>query len=112
MWDTWFNIFFYTGYAITVIAGVTALFCVWPAYKQTRHRAFLFLAAAFALGVFDAICDHTLGVMKMAPSEQKVYLIVRDLAYYATSILPAVGVILLTRSYLAALPRTDVKPPV
>jgi hypothetical protein len=105
MGTTWLKILFYTSYAVTVIANVTVLFTVWPAYQRTRNRAFLYLAAALALGIFDTICDHTLGQADMAPVYYIPYRTVRRFAYFADVILLATGLTLLTRSYLASLPK-------
>jgi protein-S-isoprenylcysteine O-methyltransferase Ste14 len=103
MGTTWLKILFYTSYAITVIADVTVLFAVWPAYKRTRHRAFLYIAAALVLGIFDTVCDHTLGQSDMSPAQYIPYRTIRRFAYFADIILWATGLILLTRSYLAAI---------
>jgi hypothetical protein len=65
----WLWILFYVSYAVTVIGNAIGIAVVWPAFTRTRHRAFLFLAAAFVLGIFDTICDHTIGTIEMSPDQ-------------------------------------------
>ena len=109
----WLHFLSYVSYAVTVIADMIGLYVIWPAYKRTRHRAFLLLSAAFALGIFDTICDHTIGLMHMSFWEYLPYRTLRRLAYFADVILGLMGVILLTRSYLSSIGKTDEgKPPV
>jgi hypothetical protein len=106
----WLRFLFHVSYAVTVIADITVLFFVWPAYKRTRQRAFLFLALAFAVGVFDTICDHTIGLIRMGHTDLIAYRTLRNVAHYGVIIFGAVGVILLTRLYLARLLRADATP--
>jgi hypothetical protein len=105
----WLWILFYLSYAFTVIGDAIGIAVVWPAFKRTRHRAFLFLAAAFVLGIFDTICDHTIGTIEMAPAQWVAYRTLRRFSYYADIILLVAGVVLLTRSYLAIAPK-ETKP--
>jgi hypothetical protein len=97
----------YTSYAVTVVADIIGLAVVWPAYKRTRNRAFLLIAAACALGIFDTVCDHTIGGTHMPHGQFVAYRTLRRFTYYADVILIVSGVVLLTRAYLAMLPPRD-----
>jgi hypothetical protein len=98
---------YYANYAVTVVAAVTVLFAVAPAFKRTRHRAFLYLTFAFMLRIFDVVCDYTIGRFRMPHSQYVFYRTLRMSASFTTVILLATGVIILTRSYLAA---SKIKP--
>ena len=98
---------YYLIYAVTIIAAVTVLFAVAPAFKRTRHRAFLYLTFAFMLTIFDKICDYTIGRFRMPHSQYVTYHTLRYCASFAAVILLATGIIILTCSYLAA---SQIKP--
>jgi hypothetical protein len=97
----WLSILYYISYAVTVVADIACLTVVWPAFKRTRHRAFLLLAAGSALGIFDTICDHTLGTIEMPRGQYVAFRTLRRFTYYADVILIVTGIILLTRAYLS-----------
>jgi uncharacterized membrane protein len=99
---SWLTLLYYVNYAITVVTGVAVLFAVAPAYKRTRHRAFLYLTFAFMLRLFDIVCDYTIGRFRMPHGEHVAYRTLRMFASFATVILLTVGIIMLTRSYLAS----------
>jgi hypothetical protein len=105
---SWLNLLYYANYALTVITGVAVLFAVAPAYKRTRLRAFLYLTFAFMLRLFDIVCDYTIGRFRMPHDQYVVYRILRFSTSFATVILLTVGIITLTRSYLASSqPKSD-----
>jgi|SRR6516225_3111403 hypothetical protein len=101
---SWLTLLYYGNYALTVIAGVMVLFAVAPAYKQTRHRPFLYLSFAFMLRLFDLICDYTIGRLRMLHGQYVAYRTLRMFTSFATVILLTLGIIMLTRSYLASVP--------
>jgi hypothetical protein len=97
---TWLRLLSYVYYALTVVAGVTVLFAVAPAYKQTRHRGFLLLTFGTMLRIFDLICDYTIGRFRMPRGEYVFYHSLRWFAAFAAVILLSAGIVVLTRSYL------------
>jgi hypothetical protein len=108
---SWLALLSYVNYALTVVTGVCILFAVAPAYKRTRHRAFLYLTFAFILRLFDIVCDYTIGQFRMPHEQYVVYRTLRISASFATVILLTAGIIMLTRSYLASSqPKSDASP--
>jgi hypothetical protein len=107
------NLLHYIYYALTVITGVTVLFAVAPAYKRTHHRAFLYLTFAFMLRLFDVVCDYTIGQFRMPHNQYVAYHTLRMLASFATVILLTLGIITITRAYLASSQsKSDASPTV
>jgi hypothetical protein len=53
------HLLFWVNYIIVVGAAVSALLYLFPAYRRRQNRAFLYLAFAFLLFIFDAVADHT-----------------------------------------------------
>ena len=100
----WLTLLYYGNYAVTVITGVMVLFAVAPAYKRTHHRPFLYLTFAFMLRLFDLVCDYTIGRFRMPHGQYVAYRTLRMFTSFATVILLTVGLIMLTRFYLASLP--------
>jgi hypothetical protein len=103
---SWLSLLFDASYVVRVVVGVTVLFCVLPAYKRTRNRAFLYLTFAYMLSIFLAVCDHTIGLWDMSQRERVPYRTLLWFAYFADGILAAIGIILLTRSYFSAIGKT------
>src|ERR1700731_1137891 len=100
---SWLTFLFDFSYVVVVVVGVTVLFCVLPAYKRTRNRAFLYLTFAYMLAIFCAVSDHTIGLWHMSHQQWVSYRTLRWFAYFAAAILHAIGLILLSRSYLSAI---------
>jgi hypothetical protein len=98
---------FGASFIVIVVAGVSVLFCVFPAYWRGHNRAFLYLAFAFMFYIFDALADHTLALWPVPHQQYIAYLVLRRLTHIATVILLAAGVISLKRSYLAATGKAD-----
>jgi len=99
---SWLTLLYYINYALVVVTGVTVLFAVAPAYKRTHHRAFLYLTFAFMLRLFDVVSDYTIGRFRMPHNEYVVYHTLRMVASFAAVILLTLGIITITRSYLAS----------
>jgi|SRR5467141_1216208 zinc transporter ZupT len=102
---------FWIEFVVVVVTGVSVLFCVFPAYWRSHSHAFLYIAFAFMVGVFDSVADHTIALWHMPRRQYLAYVILRRLSRLTGFILLAVGVISLTRSYLAeAAPTDDTTP--
>jgi uncharacterized membrane protein YfhO len=99
------HLLFWVNYIIVVGAAVSALLYLFPAYRRRQNRAFLYLAFAFLLFIFDAVADHTFALWHIPWEQQFAYFVLRRLTAAATVILLAVGVIGLTRSL--SPPRED-----
>src|SRR5438128_12196950 len=93
---------FWANFVIIVVTGVSVLFSVFPAYWRGHNRAFLYLAFAFMLAVFDTVADHSIALWHMPHQQYVAYLVLRRIVHLAAFILLAVGVVSLTRSYFAA----------
>jgi len=102
---------FWANYIVVVVAAVSVLFCVFPAYHRGHNRAFLYLAFAFMLYILDAVSDHTLAFWQVPHQQYLAYLVLRRLAAAATVIVLAVGIISLTRSYLSPSRNDDEAKP-
>jgi hypothetical protein len=102
---SWLTLLYYRNYALTVIAGVMVLFAVAPAYKRIHHRPLLYLTFAFMLRLFDLVCDYTIGRLRMPHGQYVAYRTLRMFTSFATVILLTFGIIMLTRSYSALVPR-------
>ena len=85
---------------VYITADVVVLFYVLPAYRQTRQRAFVLIGFACLMGIFDTLCDHTIGRYRMATEDRVVYQTLRQFTHYATVFLETFGIVLLTQSYL------------
>lgn len=111
----WLTFLFHTSLVVQVTANLVVLSYVLPAFKRTRHRAFLLISVAFMIGTFDTVCDHTIGLDSMPHAQYVVYRTLRRLTYFSTIVLGAMGLVLLTRSYLqlaeALLPRATADGP-
>jgi hypothetical protein len=101
---TWLNFLANASWIIQITVNVIVLFCLYPAMKQTKHRAFLLLFFAYLLGTFDTIFDHTIGLAPMPAPEYMVYRTFRRFAYWADMMLGCAGMVLLIRSYLQLAP--------
>jgi hypothetical protein len=92
----------YISYAVTVLGNIIVIATAWPAFKRTRFRGFLFIAFASGLGIFDTICDHTIGGFRMSLAQRAAYYSVRRIGYFGDIIFLTIGIVLLTRRYLAS----------
>jgi hypothetical protein len=77
------------------------LFCLFAAHRRTRNRAFVFLAFAFLLSLFSAVADRTLFLWHVSHEQYLACKVLERLVYLAKLVLLTLGVIELTRSYLA-----------
>jgi hypothetical protein len=103
---------FWIGFVLSVVVGVTVLFAVFPAYWRSHDRAFLYLAFAYAVGIYEAIADHAIALWHVPGQQHLVYSILRRMVHFAAVILFAVGIIKLTRSYFAKRARNHNSTPV
>ena len=100
------------GFVIAVVVGVTVLFAVFPAYWRSHDRAFLYLAFAYMIGIFDAVAERTVALWHVPRQQYLAFLILRRLVHFAVVILFAVGVIRLTRSYFTNRTRNHDTTPI
>src|SRR5438132_128897 len=108
---SWLNLLFDFSYVVYVVVGVTVLFSVLPAYKRTHNRAFLYLTFGYLLSIFLSVCNHTIGLWHMSHSEYVSYRTLWRFTSFATAVLIAMGLILLTRSYLCTTEKRDETKP-
>src|SRR5437763_14239163 len=55
----WLRFLTDVGLLITVGVDAIVLCHVFPAFRRTKNRAFLFIAIACVLGIIDSVYDHT-----------------------------------------------------
>jgi hypothetical protein len=113
----WLRFIYNAGWVLQICANVVLLYSIYPAYKRTKHRAFLFLGYAYLISIFNTICDQTIGHNRMAGAGYFAYHTERGLAYIADTVLFTIGILLLVHPYLksdvpAAPEASDIpKPP-
>jgi hypothetical protein len=89
--------------SLLISVGVDAIvLChIFPAFRRTRNKAFLFIAIACVLGIVDTVWDHTGRLQATTDHSYIVLRTIRRFTYFANCIVWCIGVLLLTRSYLA-----------
>ena len=97
---TWLTFLSNTSALVTITANVIVIFYVFPAFKQTKRRALVLLGSACLLGIFDTLCDHTIGSNRMAHDDYVIYRTLRWFAHLVATGLETTGIVLLTQSYL------------
>jgi hypothetical protein len=97
----WFSALSDSYFVITLIVDAVVLTCLIPAYRRSRHPAFLYLMFAYLIGIFLITADYTIGQWHMSHNELVQYRTLRYFLYFADVLLSAAGVITLTRSYLS-----------
>jgi hypothetical protein len=96
----WLRFLFEFSFLVTVGADAVVLCHVFPVFRRTKNRAFLFIALACVLGIIGTVCDHTIGMHEMTGNNYIVYRTIRRFSYFADSILWATGIVLLARPYM------------
>ena len=97
---TWLRLLSNLSAVVQITGNVIVMFYVFPAYRRTSHRAFLLIWLACLLGVFATICDHTIGLESMEPTQYLAYRTLRRITHFVDVGLDVVGVVWLTQSYL------------
>jgi len=90
-----------------VTGNVIVLYYVLPAYRRTKHGAFILLGFAFMIATFDTVSDFTIGRDLMNPSSHLIYRTARRFSHLAVVGLETAAVVWLTQAYLrrfASLP--------
>ena len=97
----WLRFLFKLSLLISVGVNVIVLCHVFPAFRRTRNRAFLFIAIACVLGIVDTVWDHTVALQRMSDHDYIILRTLRRFAYFADCIFLGIGIVLLARPYLA-----------
>jgi len=100
MRPTWLNVLFDASLVIQVVANLIVMQCLYPAYKSTKHRGFLYLFLGYLIGTFDTVCDHSISLLPMAHFQYVIYHTLRRFTYFADIVLCTAGLIWLTKSFL------------
>jgi len=106
----WLRFLFNLSLLISVGVDVIVLCHVFPAFRRTRNRAFLFIAIACVLGIADTVWDHTVALQRMSDHDYIILRTLRRFAYFADCILWGIGIVLLARPYLAEQQVTSAQP--
>src|SRR5262249_25750737 len=79
----------------------TIVLChVYPAFRRTRNKAFVFLAIACTIGVIDTVYDHTVSPRTLSDHDYVAARTFRRFTYFVDEVLWCIGVVLLIRPYL------------
>ena len=97
---TWLTFLFHTSAVVQITANIIVMFYVFPAFRRTKHRAFLLIWCACLLGTFDTVCDHTIGLEAMQHTQYVAFRTLRRLTYFTSVGLDAAGIVWLTQSFL------------
>ena len=101
---TWLNFLYNLSLVITVGVDAIVLCHVFPAFRHTKNRAFLFIAIACVLGIVDTVYDHMVSLRGVSEHEYIVLRTLRRFTYFADNICWGAGVVLLARRYLPGSP--------
>jgi hypothetical protein len=85
---------------ITVGVDVIVLCHVFPAYRRSRNRAFLFIAIACLFGIVGTAYDHLVILRGVSDPNYTIIRTLRRLGYFADCIFWCIGIVLLARPYL------------
>ena len=97
----WLRFLFNLSLLISVGVDVIVLCQVFPAFRRTKNRAFLFIAIASVLGVVDTVWDHMAAPQRMGDPGYVLLRTVRRFTYFADCIFWGTGMVLLARPFLA-----------
>ena len=97
---SWLGFLSYVSLLVTVAVDAVVLCHVYPAFKRTRNKAFVFIAIACALGIIDTVYDHTISLQALTSHDYIFARTFRRFTYFADEILWCIGVVLLVRAYL------------
>ena len=98
---SWLRFLFHLSLVISVAVDAIVLCHVYPAFRRTGNKAFLFIVIACALGVIDTVYDHTVDLRPLSGDEYIVARTLRRLMYFSDMICWCIGMVLLVRPYLA-----------
>ncbi len=99
---SWLRFLSFLSLSITVAVDILVLCHVYPAFRRTRNKAFVFLAIACALGVIDTVYDHTVSLQTLSDHDYIIARTFRRFTHFVDEILWCIGVVLLVRPYLKA----------
>jgi hypothetical protein len=106
----WLRFLFNLSLLISVSVDVIVLCHVFPAFRRTKNKAFLFIAIASVLGIVDTVWDHMAASQRMGDPGYVILRTLRRLAYFADCIFWCAGIVLLARPYLAEQQVSSVQP--
>src|ERR1017187_747187 len=98
---SWLRFLSYLSLVISVAVDAVVLCHVYPAYRRTRNKAFVFIVIACALGIIDTVYDHTANLQALSAHDYIVARTFRRFMYFADMICWCIGMVLLVRPYLA-----------
>src|SRR4029077_13614592 len=96
----WLRFLYKFSLLISVGVDVIVLCHVFPAFRRTKNRAFLFIAIACVLGIVDSVYDHAVPLQAVSDHDYIILRTLRRFAYFANCIFWCIGVVLLARPYL------------
>ncbi len=98
----WLRFLSHLSLVLTIAVDAIVLCHVYPAFKRTRNKAFIFIAIACVLGIIDTVYDHTVSLQPMGDPNYIVTRTFRRLMYFADLISWCIGIVLLVRPVLNA----------
>src|SRR6516162_2523334 len=110
---SWLSALYDSSFLISFVVDVVVLACVIPAYKRTKHVAFLYLMFSYLLAILGTTSDHTLGHWLMTREQYIQYRTIRSFSHFAVNILLAAGIISFARTYCSMFrSRDEAQPPI
>ena len=97
---SWLRFLSHLSLVISVAVDAVVLCHVYPAFRRTRNKAFIFIVIACALGIIDTVYDHTANLQALSDHDYIVARTFRRFMYFADMICWCIGMVLLVRPYL------------
>jgi hypothetical protein len=96
----WLRFLSQVSFLIIVAVDAVVLCHVYPAFRRTRNKAFVFIAVACVVGIIDSVYDHTVNLQALNNHDYIIARTFRRFTNFADNIFWGLGVVLLVRSYL------------
>jgi hypothetical protein len=97
---SWLRFLSHVSLVISVAVDAVVLCHVYPAFRRTGNKAFVFIVIACALGIIDTVYDHTVTLRFLSDNDYIVARTFRRFMYFADMICWGIGMVLLVRPYL------------
>jgi len=97
----WLQFLFKISLLITVGADLIVLAHVFPAFRRTKNKAFLYISIACVFGIIDTVCDHLDVLQALQGDAYVIYRTLRRFGFFADIIFWTIGIVMIARPFLA-----------
>ena len=94
-------------FMVTVAVNITVAYLVFPAYKRTHHKGFLFWGLGALLSLWNTVSYHTFG---MTQSGYEFTRYSYRILFVVDAILGVIGTVMVIKSYLRLFDATQATP--